>query len=79
MAKEKAVKTEAFEATLEQLEELVRELESGDKSLEDSLALFEKGVVLSRELSKRLEEAKTKVESLSQQDGKLVKKTFEAD
>ena len=76
MAKDKAVKTEAFEATLEQLEELVRDLESGDKSLEDSLALFEKGVVLARDLSKRLEEAKTKVEALSQQGGKLVKKPF---
>ena len=76
MVKDKAVKTEAFEATLEQLEELVRELESGDKSLEDSLALFEKGVVLARDLSKRLEEAKTKVEALSQEGGKLVKKPF---
>jgi len=78
MAKEKAVKTEAFEATLEQLEGLVRELESGDKSLEDSLALFEKGIVLARDLSKRLEEAKTKVEALSQDGDKLVKKPFAA-
>jgi len=78
MAKDKAVKTEAFEATLEQLEGLVRELESGDKSLEDSLALFEKGVVLARDLSQRLEEAKTKVEALSQEGGKLVRKPFAA-
>ncbi|MEK7381849.1 MAG: exodeoxyribonuclease VII small subunit [Elusimicrobiota bacterium] len=78
MAKDKAVKTGAFENTLEQLEELVRELESGDKSLEDSLALFEKGVMLAKDLSKRLEEAKTKVSALSQEGGKLVKKPFAA-
>ena len=78
MTKAKAEKTEGFEETLEKLEELVRELESGDKSLEDSLALFEKGVALARDLSQRLEEAKTKVESLSQEGGRLVKKPFAA-
>lgn len=79
MTKAKTEKTAAFEETLEHLEELVRELESGDKSLEDSLALFEKGIALARDLSKRLEEAKTKVSALSQENGKLVKKPFAAD
>lgn len=68
-----------FEKALEQLEELVRELESGDKGLEASLALYEKGVSLSKELTGRLEEAKTKVEALSKEGGKLVKKPFEAE
>ena len=70
------VKAGSFEKSLESLEELVRELESGDKGLEESLALFEKGVTLSKELSKRLEEAKTTVEALSKEGGKLVKKPF---
>ena len=69
-------KTDSFEKTLESLEELVRELEAGDKGLDESLALFEKGVTLSKELTKRLEEAKTKVEALSKEGGKLVKKPF---
>lgn len=69
-------KTETFERSLEQLEELVRELEAGDKGLDESLALFEKGVTLSKDLTKRLEEAKTKVEALSAENGKLVKKPF---
>ena len=79
MAKE--MKPEPFEKSLESLEELVRELEAGDKGLDASLALFEKGVSLSKELTKRLEEAKTKVEALSKEGGKLVKKPFseEAD
>lgn len=77
MAKE--AKTETFEKSLESLEELVRELEAGDKGLDESLALFEKGVVLAKDLSKRLEDAKTKVEALSKEGGKLVKKPFAAE
>jgi exodeoxyribonuclease VII small subunit len=72
----KTPKTETFEGSLTSLEELVRELEGGDKGLEESLALFEKGVVLAKELTKRLEEAKTKVEALAADGGKLVKKPF---
>jgi exodeoxyribonuclease VII small subunit len=72
----KSAKTENFEGSLAALEELVRELEAGDKGLEESLALFEKGVVLAKDLTKRLEEAKTKVEALASDGGKLVKKPF---
>jgi exodeoxyribonuclease VII small subunit len=72
----KTPKAETFEISLTALEELVRELEGGDKGLEESLALFEKGVVLAKELTKRLEEAKTKVEALAADGGKLVKKPF---
>ena len=72
----KIPKTETFEGSLTALEELVRELEGGDKGLEESLALFEKGVVLAKELTMRLEEAKTKVEALAADGGKLVKKPF---
>lgn len=77
MAKES--KAESFEKSLESLEELVRELEAGDKGLDESLALFEKGVTLSKELTKRLEDAKTKVEALSKEGGKLVKKPFDVE
>lgn len=73
MTKEKSA---GFEKSLESLEELVRELENGDKGLEESLVLFEKGVVLAKDLTKRLEEAKTKVEALAADGGKLTKKPF---
>lgn len=79
MSKSKTEKAAPFEKTLEELEALVRELEGGDKGLEESLALYEKGVVLAKELSSRLEEAKTKVEALSKEGGKLVKKPFERE
>lgn len=60
----KTKKKESFEGSLEELESLVRELEEGEKPLEESLALFEKGIKLSAALSRQLEEAKHKVEVL---------------
>jgi exodeoxyribonuclease VII small subunit len=44
----------SFEASLEALERIVEQLESGDLPLEKSLELFEQGVRLSRECQERL-------------------------
>jgi exodeoxyribonuclease VII small subunit len=55
----------SFEASLEELEQIVRQLEAGDLPLEKSLELFEQGVRLSRECQKRLDEAERKVEILT--------------
>jgi len=71
-----APKKESFEASLETLEDLVRQLESGEKGLEESLEVFEKGITLAKTLTKQLEDAKHKVEVLTQQNGKLGKKPF---
>jgi len=46
-----------FEAALAELDTLVKKLEDGDLSLEQSLALYERGVQLSRFCHARLEEA----------------------
>jgi len=54
----------SFEASLEELEQIVRHLEAGDLPLDRSLELFEQGVRLSRECQKRLDEAERKVEIL---------------
>ncbi len=69
MSKEtKEPKKESFEASLKKLENYVQTLEAGDKGIEESLEVFEKGVALAKELSKRLEEAKKKVEVLAKED-----------
>ena len=57
-----------FETSLEELEQIVRQLESGDLPLDRSLELFEQGVRLSRECQKRLDEAERKVEILLRGD-----------
>lgn len=53
-----------FEASLEALERIVKQLESGDLPLEKSLDLFEQGIRLSRECQERLSQAERKIEVL---------------
>ncbi|OGS38195.1 MAG: exodeoxyribonuclease VII small subunit [Elusimicrobia bacterium RIFOXYA2_FULL_69_6] len=65
-----------FESSLRKLEDIVRDLEAGDKGLEQSLELFEKGVALAKGLTVQLEEAKRKVEVLTKDGGKLARKPF---
>jgi len=79
MNKINSAKKESFESSLKSLEELVRALEAGDTGLEESLALFEKGVALSKSLTKQLEEAKHKVEVLTMENGTPGKKSLAED
>ena len=61
-----------FEGALEQLEEVVEQLESGDLALDDSLAAFEKGVGLVKFCNQKLSEVEKKVELLlKDKDGRL--------
>ena len=54
-----------FEAAIAELESIVKKLEEGDLALEASLALYERGVQLSRFCHARLEEAERRIEILS--------------
>lgn len=66
-----------FEKSMTELEDIVKKLESGDISLEDSLKLFEKGVTLSKKCQKMLDDAEKKVSVLlSGSDGEKVKEDF---
>ena len=53
-----------FEASLEALERIVQQLESGDLPLEKSLELFEQGIRRSRECQERLSQAERRIEVL---------------
>ena len=57
-------KTVNFEASMARLEEIVRALESGGESLDNSLKLYEEGVVLVRLCSERLDSAEQTVKKL---------------
>jgi exodeoxyribonuclease VII small subunit len=55
-----------FEAALTELEAIVKKLEDNDQTLESSLALYERGVQLSRFCHTRLEEAERRIEVLNE-------------
>ncbi|MBT3335973.1 MAG: exodeoxyribonuclease VII small subunit [Methylococcales bacterium] len=58
-----------FEETLAALETLVKQLEKGDLSLEESLKSFEQGVKLTRACQTALQEAEQKVQILLEKNG----------
>ena len=65
-----------FEAGLEQLEAIVKEMESGDLPLERALELFERGAKLSEACRKQLEEAETRIEILTRRAGEMQPQPF---
>ncbi len=69
----------SFEAGLNELEEVVKQLESGDLPLEKALECFEKGIALSETCRKQLEEAETRVEVLLKKNEKVEAEPFEPD
>ena len=50
-----------FEELLKELEEIVKRLESGELSLEDSVTIYQEGMKISLELKNRLDQAKASV------------------
>lgn len=71
---------EKFETSLKKLEDVVKRLEGGELSLEDSLKAFEEGVKHAAFCSRKLEEAEKKVELLlKQKDGSFTKEDFRLD
>jgi len=68
-----------FETAMRDLEELVERLEQGDLPLEESLAAFERGVLLTRSCQSALKEAEQKVEILLKKAGEHVAEDFDPE
>lgn len=66
----------SFEAGLEELEQIVKQMESGELPLERALDLFERGMRLSDECRKQLEQAETRVEILVRRGDKVTAEPF---
>jgi exodeoxyribonuclease VII small subunit len=71
----------SFEAQLRRPGEVVEQLEDGELGLEQSLALFEEGVRLSRGAQQRLDAAEKRVEELLRVDetGEAVTRDLEPE
>jgi exodeoxyribonuclease VII small subunit len=65
-----------FEASLNELERVVKELEQGDLPLERSLELFEAGTRLSADCKRLLEEAESRVEILTKRGSEMIAVPF---
>lgn len=76
---EESQQAPSFEASLEELERVVKDLEKGDLPLEKSLELFERGMALSADCKKQLEEAEMRVEILMKRGSKTVAVPFDPD
>lgn len=68
-----------FEQGLNDLELVVKELESGDLPLEKAIELFERGVALSDRCRKELEDAETRVEILLKRGDQIEPAPFSPD
>ncbi len=59
-----AIQQLSFEAALKRLEEIVRRLESGEASLDESIDLYGEGDALKRQCEARLHAAQAKIEKI---------------
>ena len=73
------MKEKQFEDAMKELEDIVKRLESGDLSLEESLKIFEDGIALSRYCFKKLEEAEKRVSILIKDEEGIKREPFESE
>ena len=75
-----AEKKVTFEQAMARLEEIVKQLEQGDASLEDALTLFEEGTRLMKKCTTQLDNAEQKVSKLlAGPDGNPKEEPFEGE
>ena len=68
----------SFEEQMEELESIVQELENGKLNLDDSVEKFEKGIKISKQCNKILQEAEKKITMLvNTKDGEMQEEDFE--
>ena len=65
MAKNSALESLSFEQALEELEGIVRDLETGKAPLEESIGAYERGITLKTHCEKKLKEAQSKIEKIT--------------
>ncbi|MDA3798640.1 MAG: exodeoxyribonuclease VII small subunit [Kiritimatiellae bacterium] len=71
-------KKQKFEESMAELQKVTSEMESGDLSLEEMIAHFEKGQKLIKTCSAKLNEIEKKVEIITKKaDGKIAVENFD--
>lgn len=73
-------KKQTFEQAMEKLEQIVRDLESGDPSLDGAIKNFEEGIKLSKFCSEKLDEMEKRISVLLKNDaGEIVENQLDLD
>lgn len=68
----------SFEEALRELQEIVRQIESGQDSLDDVINQYEWGNQLKKHCETKLKEAKLRIEKITQADGNVTTKTLDS-
>lgn len=63
---------QTFEESLQELEAIVKQLEQGDVPLEEALAAFKKGIMLSKQCQETLTKAEDALTKIMQENGEAV-------
>jgi len=75
-----AIDTLNFEQALGELETIVKNLETGQSALEDSITAYERGILLKKHCEKKLKDAQAKIEKISiGTDGAMKTDPFDGD
>ncbi|MCR5186092.1 MAG: exodeoxyribonuclease VII small subunit [Clostridia bacterium] len=76
MPKKTETENENFEELIEKLEAITNRLENDKLSLDESVALFEEGMKLSKKCNTKLEEAEKKITMLINENGEISEENF---
>jgi exodeoxyribonuclease VII small subunit len=72
-------KPESFESLFRELEATVAKLEAGDLALDESLALFQRGMDLAKKCGELLDHAELRIKELVPRGEELIAAEFEED
>lgn len=75
----KKIENLSFEESIVELETIVQNLEQGDLDLEDSMALFERGLHLSKHNQEKLKGAEQQINILLEKNGQARLEKFTTD
>ncbi len=66
----------SFEEAIKRLEEVVEHLEGGETPLDETIDLYQEGVLLARHCDIKLSQVEQKIEILLEEDGKTIVRDF---
>lgn len=78
MVEEKDFENYSYEKAIDELQDIIKNLETGNAGLDESLDMYQKGTILAKFCAKKLEEAENSIMILAENsDGKKTEKKFE--